>query len=245
MRPLLKVENLYKKFSLIRGRGYSVKSFFVQPFKRLPRETFVALDHVNLEINTGEFIGLIGHNGSGKSTLLKIISGIYDQDGGEMDLNGKLVPFLELGVGFNPDLSVRDNVYLNGTILGMTKSYLVEKLQEIIEFAELEKFLDTPLKNLSSGMRVRLAFAIAIMSKADLYLWDEVLAVGDIHFQEKAQQVFRDMKSQGTSVLLVSHDMDEIREFSDRVIWLDGGKVRMEGDAQEVVDAYERTLYGS
>lgn len=238
MKPLVEVKNLVKEFNLLQGMNYSIKSLFVNPLRRPVRKRFRALNGVNFTINKGEFVGLIGHNGSGKSTLLKIMADIYYPTSGKVTVRGKLVPFLELGVGFNPDLSARDNVFLNGTILGMTRKYLESKFDEIIDFADIREFVETPLKNLSSGMQVRLAFSIAIQSKADIYLWDEVLAVGDLEFQDKSRRKFEELRKQGVSVLLVSHDIDEIKSYSDRVIWLDHGQIKMEGDTNKVVDAY-------
>ena len=180
----------------------------------------------------------MGRNGTGKSTLLKIIAGIYEPTKGKVKINGNLVPFLELGVGFNPELTARDNIFLNGIILGIKKSMLAEKFKEIIKFAELEKFVDVPLKNFSSGMQVRLAFSIAIMADADVYLLDEVLAVGDVAFQEKCFDVFRNYKKEKKTIVLVSHSSDSIKKFCDRAVFLKDGLMHEYDSVQEVADAY-------
>ncbi len=235
---VVEVKGITKEFTVYGGMDHSVKSFFVNPFRKINKRKFLALDNVSFNIKKGEFVGLIGRNGSGKSTLLKVLSSIYEADGGEFNVYGRLVPFLELGVGFHPDLTARDNIYLNGTILGMTRKYLNSKFEEIMEFSGLWDFIETPLKRLSSGMQVRLAFAVGIQSDADIFIWDEVLAVGDLEFQQKSQKKFAELKEKGVSVILVSHDMDEIKEYSDRVIWLDKGVIKMEGDPKSVVSEY-------
>lgn len=180
----------------------------------------------------------MGYNGAGKSTLLKIIAGIYRPTSGKVYVNGSLVPFLELGVGFSPELTGRENIFLNGIILGMRKRFLKEKFNEIVEFAELEKFMDLPLKNYSSGMQVRLAFSIAMMADADIYLLDEVLAVGDINFQEKCFDVFRKHKQNGKTIVLVTHSPESVKKFCDRAVLIRDGVIAEDGKPEEVLREY-------
>ncbi|CAG1023271.1 partial Teichoic acids export ATP-binding protein TagH, partial [Patescibacteria group bacterium] len=211
-------------------------SFFHQGKTR----QFKALEDINFEVYKGEFIGLIGRNGSGKSTLLKLIAGIYDPDkGGKIDYLGRLIPFLELGVGFNPELTGRENIFLNGTILGMTRKFLEERLDGIIEFAELRDFIDVPVKNYSSGMTIRLAFSIAVQTKADIYLLDEVLSVGDIAFQKKSEAKMLELIDRGATVIYVTQSINKIKELSDRVIYIKDHKVEMIGDPETVTGQYE------
>ena len=180
----------------------------------------------------------MGRNGSGKSTLLKIMAGIYQPSSGEVVVNGSMVPFLELGVGFNSELSGRENIFLNGIILGMSKKVLKEKYDEIVAFSELEKFMDMPLKNYSSGMQVRLAFSIAIMADADIYILDEVLAVGDVAFQEKCFDIFRKYKSNGKTVVLVTHSPQSVKDFCDRAVFLKDGVLHEPGSVNDVIELY-------
>lgn len=235
---MIKVVNVTKKFKIPHERRDTVKEHLFQIFRAMNYEEFKALKGVSFEVKDGEWLGIIGANGSGKSTMLKILAGIYKPDIGKVVLDGKLVPFLELGVGFNPDLSARDNIYLNGVILGMTEKEVERKFKAIVEFAEVEKFLDMRLKNFSSGMQVRLAFSIAIQVEADVYLLDEVLAVGDAAFQIKCQEVFNQMKKKHKTVILVSHDMDAIRKYCHRVAWLKNGELAAIGNPEQVVADY-------
>jgi lipopolysaccharide transport system ATP-binding protein len=232
------VENLSKYFSRGHKGKRSLKEYFVNPFGKIAQEKFLAVDGVSFAIKQGEFFGIIGRNGSGKSTLLKMLAGIYKPDSGEIKINGRMVPFLELGVGFNPDLTARENIYLNGTILGMTIEEIKGKFDEIVSFAEIEKFVDTPVKNFSSGMYVRLAFAIAIQAKAEIYLIDEILAVGDFAFQQKCFALFRELKKSGKTFIFVSHDLGSIREFCDRVVYIKDGRVQKIAKAEEVINQY-------
>lgn len=205
---------------------------------RSQTRAFKALNQVNLEVKTGEWLGVIGPNGSGKSTLLKIIAGIYEPSKGRIEVNGQLVPFLELGVGFNPDLSARDNIWLNGVILGMTRKNIREKMETIINFAGIRPFINQKLKNFSSGMQVRLAFSIAIQSPGDIFLLDEVLAVGDYGFRQKSKKVFQQLKHAGKTVIIVSHEFDQIKEYCDRAIWLNQGKIVSFGRPKSVIAQY-------
>lgn len=239
-KPIIQLKNVKKSFFLPHEKHDTFIEFATNPMRLFKRagEQYEVLKDIDLEIYPGEFIGIMGRNGSGKSTLLKIMAGIYEPTSGKVKVNGKIVPFLELGVGFNPELSGRENVYLNGTILGIKKEKLKKKYQEIVDFAELEKFMDAPLKNYSSGMQVRLAFSIAIMVDADIYILDEVLAVGDVAFQEKCFDVFRKYKKDGKTVILVTHSPDSVKKFCDRAVFLKDGVLQKPGSVDEVIQSY-------
>ncbi|WP_242976546.1 ABC transporter ATP-binding protein [Intestinimonas butyriciproducens] len=218
----------------------SIKEYMVQLIKgKIKYEEFWALKDVSFEVQKGEVIGIIGHNGAGKSTLLKVISGILKPTGGELEVHGNIVPMLELGSGFDTDLTGRENIFLNGAILGYSEEYLKAKYDEIVAFSGLGKFIDVPIRNYSSGMLMRLAFSIATVVDPDILIVDEILAVGDADFQEKSKARMKEMMGGGTTVLFVSHSLEQIREMCDRVIWLDHGQVKMHGNTQEVCDAYE------
>ena len=223
---VISVKNISKSFKLPHEKKMRLKDYFLHPFSKTKYETFHALQKIDFDVKKGEFVGVIGRNGSGKSTLLKILAGVYLPDTGSVEINGNLVPFLELGVGFNPELTGRENVFMNGTILGLTKKQILKKYDEIVAFAELENFMDTQLKHYSSGMQVRLAFAIAIQAKGDVYLLDEVLAVGDAGFQTKSQQEILRLKREGKTIIFISHDYGSVQKFSDKVIWLDDSEIR-------------------
>ncbi len=237
---IIKLKNVKKDFFLPHEKNNTLMEYLTSPLKLFKPggDSFEVLKGVNLEVKKGEFLGIMGRNGTGKSTLLKIMAGIYEPTAGEVKINGNLVPFLELGVGFNPELNARDNVFLNGIILGMKKNMLSEKFAEIIEFAELEKFVDVPLKNFSSGMQVRLAFSIAIMADADVYLLDEVLAVGDVAFQEKCFDVFRGYKKEKKTIVYVSHSPASVKQFCDRAVFLKDGYMHEYDDVDGAIDAY-------
>ena len=240
--PIIQIKNVKKSFFLPHEKHDTFIEFASKPWRIFKRagEQYDVLRDIDLSIYPGEFVGIMGRNGSGKSTLLKIMAGIYQPTKGKVIVNGKMVPFLELGVGFNPDLTGRENVYLNGIILGMKKSLLESKYEEIVKFAELEKFMDAPLKNYSSGMQVRLAFSIAIMADADIYILDEVLAVGDVAFQEKCFNVFREYKKEGKTVILVTHSPDSVKKFCDRAVFLKDGVLHEYPNIEDVVNAYIR-----
>ena len=206
---------------------------------RMGRKDLKAVDDVSFEIKKGEVVGIIGHNGAGKSTLLKVISGILKPTDGELEVHGNIVPMLELGSGFDHDLTGRENVFLNGAILGYTEEYLKAKYDEIVAFSELGKFIDVPIRNYSSGMLMRLAFSIATVVQPEILIVDEILAVGDAAFQEKSKARMLELMSGGTTVLFVSHSLEQIREMCDRVIWLEHGNVKMIGPTKEVCDAYQ------
>jgi len=201
-------------------------------------EKFYSLKDVSLTVDEGDWLGIVGSNGSGKSTLLKVIAGIYLPDSGRVIFEGKMVPFLELGVGFNPELSARDNIFLNAVMLGMTRREAKIKFKTIVEFAEIENFLDTKLKNFSSGMQVRLGFSIASQIDADIYLFDEVLAVGDVGFQKKCEGVFSRLKTEKKTVLFVSHNLASIEKWCKKTAWVKNGKLKLVGKSKEVVFKY-------
>jgi ABC-2 type transport system ATP-binding protein len=238
MTPAIDVRGVTKTFLLPHQLRTTFKEHFLHPFDRTQYERQEALRDVTFAVEEGEFFGIVGANGSGKSTLLKIIAGIYRQDEGSVVVNGQLSPFIELGVGFNPELNARDNVRINGTLLGLSKRELEERFDDIIAFAELERFVDQKLKNYSSGMQVRLAFSIAIQVPFDVLLLDEVLAVGDASFQEKCFAVFDDIRAAGKTVVLVSHDLGSVAKFCPRALWLEQGRVAYLGEAGDVVERY-------
>lgn len=235
----LKIEGLYKDFKLPHERKNSIKEKLLHPRRKTTYDELHALRDINLEVKRGEFFGIVGRNGSGKSTLLKIIGGIYQPTKGTVQVNGTLTPFIELGIGFNPELTGRENVYLNGAILGLTRKEIDTKYDEIVEFAELEKFMDQKLKNYSSGMQVRLAFSIAIRAHNDILLIDEVLAVGDSNFQRKCFKVFREIKNSGKTVIFVTHAMGIVQEFCDRAMMIKDSKMIAIGEPREIALRYE------
>jgi ABC-type polysaccharide/polyol phosphate transport system ATPase subunit len=229
---------LCKTFSIPHEQRTTFKEHFLHPGRRTTFEQNRALDDVSFTVGPGEFFGVIGPNGSGKSTLLKILAGIYAQDRGRVTVRGQLSPFIELGVGFNPDLNARDNVRINGVLLGLTLRELDERFDAIIGFAELERFVDQQLKNYSSGMQLRLAYSIAIQVPFDVLLLDEVLAVGDQAFQEKCFATFDALREAGKTIVFVSHDLDAVSRFCDRTLLLDRGRVAALGPTEEVIEAY-------
>lgn len=242
MNNAIEVQNVSKKFILYHQRRDSVRENFFHFFRKGSFEVFYALKNISFEIKKGEFFGIIGRNGSGKSTLLKILAGVYCSDAGAIHVSGKISPFLELGVGFNGELSARDNIFLNGTILGLSKKQIEDRFNEIIHFSELERFVDTKLKNYSSGMYARLAFSLAIQVDADILIMDEVLAVGDADFQKKCFAVFEELKKAGKTIILVSHALENIEKFCDRALLLDNGKMSCIGPANEVLQKYRGSL---
>lgn len=237
----IKVENVSKTFKLPHEKSSSIKSSVINFYKKNKGyEKQQALKDISFEVKKGEFFGIVGRNGSGKSTLLKIISGIYAPDSGGVHIVGKLTPFIELGVGFNPDLSGRENVYLNGALLGFNRKEVSAMYDEIVEFAELERFMDQKLKNYSSGMQVRLAFSIAIKAQSDILLLDEVLAVGDEAFQRKCYAYFEDLKQNKKTVILVTHDMNAVERFCDKAILIEANEIIERGEPDIVAHAYTR-----
>ncbi|HSW75066.1 MAG TPA: ABC transporter ATP-binding protein [Candidatus Saccharimonadales bacterium] len=239
----IKVERVYKDFVLPHERISNVKGFFTNIFNSSAlktKETQHALKDVSFEIKKGEFFGIVGRNGSGKSTMLKMLAGIYQPTKGAVHIDGKLVPFIELGVGFNPELTGRENVYLNGALLGFSTKEIEAQYNDIVKFAELERFMDQKLKNYSSGMQVRLAFSMATRAKADILLVDEVLAVGDADFQRKCFDYFRTLKRNKKTVVFVSHDMSAVREYCDRAVLIEKSEIIAAGDADEIATKYTR-----
>jgi len=238
---VISVKNISKTFNLKSDRKDSLRGLFTNFFNQGKTNKFTALNNVSFQVSKGEFLGIVGRNGSGKSTLLKIIAEIYEPDkGGQLGIKGRVVPFLELGVGFNPELSGRENIYLNGTILGMTRKFLDQKYEEIVEFAELAEFIDAPVKNYSSGMVVRLAFSIAIQTDADIFVLDEILAVGDENFQRKCLGIIHDLKAQGKTILFVSHNSDAIIQLCNRAILIHNHKILVDGSPEKVINRYAK-----
>ena len=238
---IIEIDNVSMRFNLSKERHESFKEYFLALAKgHLQFDEFYALKNVNLRVEPGDFYGLIGLNGSGKSTLLKVISGVYKPTTGTVKVNGTIAPLIELGAGFDMDLTARENIYLNGTVLGFTPKYIDFKFDEIVEFSELRDFLDVPLKNYSSGMVARLAFSIATVVEPEILIVDEVLSVGDADFQEKSRRRMMELMSGGTTVLFVSHSLQQIREMCNRAVWLEGGHLQMFGKAQEVCEAYAK-----
>lgn len=238
----IEVKGVYKDFLLPQEKSNSIKASTTSIFRKKNRtiETQHALRDISFSIEEGEFFGIVGRNGSGKSTLLKILAGIYQPTKGSISTVGKLVPFIELGVGFNPELTGRENVYLNGAMLGFSKKEVDAQYDHIVEFAELEQFMDQKLKNYSSGMQVRLAFSVATTAKADILLVDEVLAVGDADFQRKCFAYFRSLKKQKKTVVFVSHDMNAVREYCDRAVLIEDSRLVEAGTSAKVSQAYSR-----
>lgn len=238
----ISVSGVSKNFKLPHENISSLKNFFTQGLHQKDKgfEVQHALRDISFEVRKGEFFGIVGRNGSGKSTLLKILAEIYQPSSGSIKTQGKLVPFIELGVGFNPELTGRENVYLNGALLGFTTKEIDGFYEDIVAFAELERFMDQKLKNYSSGMQVRLAFSVATRAKADILLVDEVLAVGDADFQRKCFTYFKQLKKQGTTVVFVTHDMASVREYCDRVIMIEKSRLVHEGSPEKVSAQYTK-----
>jgi len=233
------ISHLSKDFKLPHDRQNSLKGRVVN-FRKRGYEIQQALKDISFDVKKGEFLGIVGRNGSGKSTLLKLIAGIYMPSKGIIQVEGRLTPFIELGVGFSPELSGRDNVYLNGALLGFSRAEMESMYDDIVEFAELKDFMDQKLKNYSSGMQVRLAFSIAIKVNTDVLVLDEVLAVGDAAFQQKCFDYFMDLKKQKKTVILVTHDMGAVRQYCDRAIMIEKGTVAEEGSPERVAMAYQQ-----
>lgn len=236
----VKVENVYKSFRLPTESQNSIKNLFISGFKKNNYKKLKILNDINFEIKHGEFYGIVGRNGSGKSTLLKLLAGIYTPDKGAVHVNGKLTPFIELGVGFNPELTGKENIYLNGALLGFSRKEMKQIYPKIVEFSELQEFMDQKLKNYSSGMQVRLAFSIAIQSKSDILLFDEVLAVGDESFQRKCFDTFEKYRSEQKTIILVSHEMSSVRKFCTRAMLIDDGEIVEVGDPSKIASMYSK-----
>jgi ABC-type polysaccharide/polyol phosphate transport system ATPase subunit len=242
--PAVVVDHLSKHFRLPHRRYNTLKERVLHPFQTASYDTLKAVDDIDFEIAEGEFFGIVGRNGSGKSTLLKCLAGIYDTTSGDAQTRGRVSPFIELGVGFNADLTARDNVIINAIMLGLTRKQATERFDDVIAFAELEEFLDLKLKNYSSGMAVRLAFSVAVQVDADILLIDEVLAVGDAAFQRKCFDRFDALKAAGKTIIFVTHDMTAVERFCDRAMLLERGRIADIGDPRKVARAYNEINFG-
>lgn len=240
MRPVIEVKNVSVRFRLANDRVSGIKEYVIQRLKgKLKYTEFEALKNVSFTVKKGEVVGLIGHNGAGKSTLLKVISGILRPSEGSVTVRGNIVPMLELGSGFDMDLTGRENIFLNGAILGYSEEFIKKKYRDIVEFSELgEEFLNMPLRNYSSGMLARLAFSVATVVEPEVLIVDEVLSVGDADFQKKSMNRMMELMSGGTTVLFVSHSIEQIRTMCNRVVWLDHGRVVEEGISEAVCADY-------
>lgn len=237
----IKVDGVSKSFKLPHDSSNSLKNTIVNFWRhKKGYSTQHVLKDVSFEVKKGEFFGIVGRNGSGKSTLLKVVSDIYKPDKGSVIINGKLTPFIELGVGFNPELTGRENVYLNGALLGFSNKEMDTMYSDIVEFAELEKFMEQKLKNYSSGMQVRLAFSVAIQAKSDILVLDEVLAVGDEAFQKKCNDYFLSAKQSGKTIILVTHDMSAVERFCDRAVLINEGNLAARGSIEKIVSQYHK-----
>ena len=241
----IEVDDVSMIFNMASERLDNLKEYFIKLVKHeLFFEEFHALKHVSFKVRRGEVLGLVGTNGSGKSTMLKIIAGVLEPSEGSVKVHGNIAPLIELGAGFDIELTARENIYLNGTVLGFSPKYLDEKFDEIVEFSELQNFLDVPLKNYSSGMVARIGFAIATITKPDILIADEVLSVGDFLFQQKCEKRMQELMAGGTTVILVSHSIEQIERMCTKVAWLSHGHLKMNGDTQTVCAAYKATQRG-
>lgn len=240
MANAVEVKNVTMEFNMSKEKVDSIKEYFIKLVKReLHFEQFLALKDVSVTIEQGDVFGIIGLNGSGKSTLLKVISGILKPTKGTVKTVGTISPMIELGAGFDMDLTARENIFLNGSVLGYSKQMMEEKFDEILEFSELQPFVDVAVKNYSSGMVARLAFAISTITKPDILIVDEILAVGDFLFQNKCEKRIREMMDNGTTVIIVSHSIEQIERLCKHVLWLEHGNMKMLGDTKTVCDAYK------
>ena len=238
-RVMVDVNHVTIRFNLASEKVDNLKEYLVKLVKReLMFQEFLAVKDVSFQVRTGEAWGLIGTNGSGKSTLLKAISGILKPYKGTITVNGSVAPLIELGAGFDPECTARENIYLNGCVLGHSEEFMKEHFDEIVEFAELHEFLDSPIKNYSSGMKARLGFAVATMVKPDILIVDEILSVGDYKFRQKCEKRMQELLAGGTTLLYVSHNIDEVKRLCDHAIWLDKGVARLQGDVNDVCNAY-------
>jgi ABC-type polysaccharide/polyol phosphate transport system ATPase subunit len=237
-RFAIEVTSVSKTFLIPHEQRARVKEYFAHPLRRMTYERNEVLRDVTFQVDEGEFFGIVGPNGTGKSTLLKVLAGIYRADTGRVRVNGRVSPFIELGVGFNPEFSARTNVEISGVLIGLTRKQVAERFDSIIEFAGLERFVDQQLKNYSSGMLLRLAYSVAIQVPFDILLLDEALAVGDAEFQQKCFETFAEMRTQGKTVVFVSHDLGSVSTFCDRAMLLESGRIAAIGDVDEVIEAY-------
>ena len=244
---MIKLDKVSMRFNLGIEKNFSFKEAFIRFFqfkKKKKKEDFWALKDISFEVKKGEVVGLIGSNGAGKSTMLKVVSGVMKPTKGKVYVNGVISPMIELGAGFDNELTARENIYLNGAVLGYSKKFLDSKFEEIVEFSELRDFLDVPIKNFSSGMTAKLAFAISTVVEPEILIVDEILSVGDIKFQEKSKNKMMEMIKGGTTVLYVSHSLQSIKELCTKVVWIEHGQMVMIGDAKEVCDKYYEKQMG-
>lgn len=239
----IKFENVGMKFRKTSEKITSFKEYIIKKIKgKVQYDEFIALDNINLEIGKGEVVGFVGLNGAGKSTLLKIVASVQKPTTGRVTINGRVSPLLELGAGFDNDLTGRENILLNGLILGYNRELIKEKMEDIIDFAELKEFIDIPIKNYSSGMKARLGFSIATAKVPEILIVDEVLSVGDGRFKKKSEEKMIELIKSDATVLFVSHSLDQIRRLCTKVIWLEKGRVKMNGETNIVCDEYEKYL---
>ena len=243
---MIRIKNVSMKFNMDIEKDFSIKQAFINLFtgKKKKNEYFWALKNVTFSVNKGDVVGLIGSNGAGKSTLLKVVSGVMKPTSGKVEVDGVISPMIELGAGFDQNLTARENIYLNGAILGYSKKFLDSKFDEIVEFSELKDFLDVPVKNFSSGMTAKLAFSIATIVDPEILIVDEILSVGDLRFQEKSKNKMMEMIKGGTTVLYVSHSLESIKDLCNKVVWLDHGQVVKMGDTKEICDEYYKSQMG-
>ena len=241
---IIKVENVGMEFNLSQEKVDNLKEYVIKLIKReLMFQPFWALKDVSFEVEKGDRLGLVGMNGAGKSTLLKLISGVMKPTEGSIEVKGRISPLLELGAGFDPDYTGRENIFLNGALLGYTKNFIESKFDEIVEFSELEEFLDVPIKNYSSGMRARLGFSIATSVKPEILILDEVLSVGDIKFQEKSREKMESLMDSEVTLLFVSHSVEQVKSFCNKAIWLQHGKLMAKGSVDEVCELYDEWVH--
>ena len=238
---MIEIDHVFMKFNLASEKFDGFKEYIIRSLKKkITYNEFWALTDVTFDVYKGESLGLIGRNGSGKSTLLKIIAGVLKPTEGKVHVEGRVAPLIELGAGFDFDLTAKENVFLNGALLGNSRELMKAHYDDIVEFSELGEFMDVPVKNFSSGMVSRLAFAIATIGTPDVLIVDEVLSVGDYHFQQKCEKRINNMKQQGTTILFVSHSMDQVRSLCNRVIWLEKGRIRAAGETNTICEEYQR-----
>jgi ABC-2 type transport system ATP-binding protein len=240
-KTVINVKDVGMEFNLSQEKVDNIKEYVIKLLKReLLFQEFWALKNVSFEVKKGDRVGIVGLNGAGKSTLLKVISGVMKPTEGSVEVKGKLVPLLELGAGFDMNYTGRENIFLNGAMLGYTKEFLEEKYDEIVEFSEIGKFIDVPLKNYSSGMKARLGFSVATVVEPEILILDEVLSVGDAKFKKKSEERILSLFDKGVTVLFVSHSVEQVKRLCNKAIWLDNGKIVMQGDVEEVCAAYDK-----
>ena len=240
--PIVTVDNVSMKFHLSSEKFDSFKEYVIKSIKRqVSYDAFMALQGVSFEVMRGDSVGLVGLNGSGKSTMLKVIAGVLKPTEGKVAVNGTIAPLIELGAGFDMDLTARENVFLNGALLGYNRARMEEQYPDIVEFSELAEFMDVPVKNFSSGMVSRLAFAIATIGTPDILIVDEVLSVGDFHFQEKCEARIQNMRDHGTTILFVSHSLEQVKKICNKMAWLEKGHLKMFGNTEDICDIYAQS----